>query len=121
MSCPPFSQVWQLSKFISLKVLRQIFFNIPSDILLIQVTFLSDTDDCASEPCVETGICEDKVDGFICLCEPGFNGTLCDNNIDDCYSNPCIYGTCTDEVNGFTCSCLSGYEGDTCAVGTYFT
>ena len=77
---------------------------------------MTDIDDCFTKPCVH-GICEDQVDGFICLCEPGFNGTLCDNNIDDCYGNPCIYGTCTDEVNGFTCSCLSGYEGDTCAVG----
>ena len=60
------------------------------------------------------------MDGFICLCEPGFNGTLCDNNIDDCFGNPCIYGTCTDEVNGFTCLCQGGYEGDTCAISKFY-
>ena len=60
----------------------------------------------------------DQVDGYVCICDAGYDGTLCDNNIDDCSPNPCLNGgSCTDGVNSFTCSCAAGYEGDTCGTG----
>ena len=60
----------------------------------------------------------DQVDGYVCICDSGYDGTLCDNNIDDCSPNPCLNGgSCTDGVNSFTCSCAAGYEGDTCGTG----
>jgi len=34
---------------------------------------------------------------------------MCEENIDDCASQPCKNGaTCIDEVNGFSCACPSG-------------
>lgn len=42
---------------------------------------------------------------YSCICAPGFTGSLCDVNIDECLSNPCNLGTCLDDVNGYTCLC----------------
>ena len=79
--------------------------------------FPADTDDCAGDPCASTGTCQDQVDGFICICDSGYDGTLCNNNIDDCTPDPCVHGSCTDGVDSFTCSCDAGYEGDSCGIG----
>ena len=40
-------------------------------------------------------VVQDKVGGFICNCEEGYEGTLCDRDIDDCLGNMCTeQGTC---------------------------
>ena len=50
-----------------------------------------------------------------CQCVPGYNGTLCDVNINECSPNPCQNGgTCTDDINSYTCSCVPGYNGTSC-------
>ena len=50
-----------------------------------------------------------------CTCALGFTGSVCDNDIDDCSSNPCENGgTCVDGVNRYTCTCAPGFTGDTC-------
>ncbi|XP_037529436.1 protein crumbs-like [Rhipicephalus sanguineus] len=54
--------------------------------------------------------------GYVCLCPPGFNGTRCENNIDDCPGHNCsVYGHCVDLVNAYRCECQAGYEGVDCA------
>ena len=35
-------------------------------------------DECASEPCVNGGSCQDSVDIYECICRPGFAGTNCE-------------------------------------------
>lgn len=53
--------------------------------------------------------------GYVCLCPPGFNGTRCENNIDDCPGHNCsVYGHCVDLVNAYRCECQAGYEGIDC-------
>ena len=49
-------------------------------------------DNCAVEPCENGATCEDKVDGFMCHCLPGFIGDTCEIDYDDCSSNPCLNG-----------------------------
>jgi len=59
-----------------------------------------DIDDCADAPCVN-GVCEDRENGFACVCDPAFEGRLC-----DALMMPfCLVGTVTvvdafDVVNG---------------------
>lgn len=37
---------------------------------------LSDVNECASNPCINGGSCEDGVNQFICHCLPGYGGKL---------------------------------------------
>uniref|UniRef100_A0A3Q4HHJ3 Cubilin (intrinsic factor-cobalamin receptor) n=1 Tax=Neolamprologus brichardi TaxID=32507 RepID=A0A3Q4HHJ3_NEOBR len=53
--------------------------------------------------------------GYICNCNSGWEGVNCDQNINECSSNPCQNGgTCTDGVNGFTCTCTTQWTGAFC-------
>lgn len=38
-----------------------------------------DIDDCKPNPCKNNGICQDKVNGFKCVCPAGYSGVRCDN------------------------------------------
>ena len=38
-----------------------------------------------------------------------FIGSLCEHEINECHSNPCVNGgTCIDGIGGFTCQCPPG-------------
>lgn len=78
---------------------------------------LSDVDECASNPCLNGGRCEDGVNQFICHCPPGYGGKRCDINIDECGSNPCQHGgICRDGLNSYSCQCMPGYTGTNCEI-----
>ncbi|XP_073821482.1 protein eyes shut-like [Musca autumnalis] len=51
-------------------------------------------------------------------CSPGdITGANCEENVDECMSNPCQNGGhCRDRNNGYTCTCQPGYLGDHCEV-----
>ncbi|XP_078667508.1 uncharacterized protein LOC144909321 [Branchiostoma floridae x Branchiostoma belcheri] len=76
----------------------------------------ADFDEClSSAPCQNQATCQDQINGFICQCAPGYAGTHCETEIDECSSDPCQNdATCQDELNGFTCQCLPGYAGTLC-------
>ena len=38
-------------------------------------------DDCAGVNCSGNGVCIDGIDSFTCLCDPGFTGRLCNDNV----------------------------------------
>ena len=58
-----------------------------------------DINECASEPCVN-GDCIDGIARFDCQCEKGYEGELCDIEIDECERyTPCVHGSCTGKNN----------------------
>src|SRR6218665_838408 len=72
-------------------------------------------DDCASQPCLNSGTCVDGVNSYTCACAPGFTSTRCEVNINECSSLPCQNsGTCIDGVNSFFCLCPVSWTGATC-------
>ncbi|XP_042333974.1 protein crumbs homolog 2 [Sceloporus undulatus] len=73
-------------------------------------------DICSSGPCQHGGSCQDLFNAFSCACSPGWEGSLCEANIDDCKSSPCIHGKCMDEVGDFQCDCHKGYIGKRCQI-----
>uniref|UniRef100_A0A673G7A3 Neurogenic locus notch homolog protein 2-like n=1 Tax=Sinocyclocheilus rhinocerous TaxID=307959 RepID=A0A673G7A3_9TELE len=44
----------------------------------------------------------------------GFEGRLCESNIDNCKPDPCHHGTCIDGIASYTCNCEPGYTGYRC-------
>ncbi|XP_042668130.1 protocadherin Fat 4 [Centrocercus urophasianus] len=52
---------------------------------------------------------------FMCRCMPGYEGSLCEIDIDECLPSPCHNdGTCHNLVGGFSCSCPDGFTGMAC-------
>ena len=46
---------------------------------------------------------------------PGYTGTFCSVNIDECASGPCHYSSiCVDGIDSFECVCPVNFEGVTC-------
>ncbi|NXA19018.1 CRUM1 protein, partial [Ibidorhyncha struthersii] len=73
-------------------------------------------DVCASRPCLNAGTCEDLFNSFSCACSAGWGGLLCESNLDDCQSSPCVHGDCVDAVADFQCECFRGFIGKKCDI-----
>ncbi|XP_020662303.3 cubilin [Pogona vitticeps] len=65
-------------------------------------------------PCIN-GMCLATVAGYHCVCNSGWTGVNCSDNIDECASNPCQHGgTCTDGENSYSCECTDTWTGPQC-------
>lgn len=42
------------------------------------VFFITDIDECGSNPCQHGGTCHDRVNGYTCSCKKGFHGANCE-------------------------------------------
>ncbi|XP_041478166.1 sushi, von Willebrand factor type A, EGF and pentraxin domain-containing protein 1-like [Lytechinus variegatus] len=82
----------------------------------LSVQECTDINECVSEPCQNGATCVDLRGNFQCICAPGFTGSNCEIDVDECaLYRPCLHsGTCLDRVNGYSCICLPGYTGVEC-------
>uniref|UniRef100_A0A3B4U8B4 Protein crumbs homolog 1-like n=1 Tax=Seriola dumerili TaxID=41447 RepID=A0A3B4U8B4_SERDU len=69
---------------------------------------------CDSQPCLNQGECLDQFYEFNCSCSSGWEGELCETEINECSSGPCVYGTCKDLLADYQCDCEPGYTGKDC-------
>jgi Notch-like protein len=44
---------------------------------------VTDKDECTSNPCGFGGTCYDAMNGYNCVCEPGFSGVNCETGMSD--------------------------------------
>ncbi|KAK3588474.1 hypothetical protein CHS0354_035649 [Potamilus streckersoni] len=70
-------------------------------------------DNCSSTcTCGRGAIRCDPLSG--CVCESGWTGTSCDQDVNECTQNPNICNntlkTCMNTMGSYTCSCVSGYQ-----------
>ncbi|KAM3842788.1 protein jagged-2-like, partial [Diretmus argenteus] len=71
--------------------------------------------DCVSSPCKNGGTCIDGINSFQCFCPDGWEGNLCDVDVNECSRNPCQNGgRCVDLLNDFYCHCIDNWKGKTC-------
>jgi cathepsin L len=75
------------------------------------------TSPCASSPCRNNAVCAQTSSGFTCTCAAGYTGLLCQSDINECLSKPCLNsGACVQKTTGpgFTCTCAAGFTGLLC-------
>lgn len=57
-----------------------------------------------SDLCKNGGLCVDRGSSYFCQCPPGFQGRLCQDNVNPCESQPCQQGaTCVAQPSGYLC------------------
>ena len=85
---------------------------------------------CDPDPCQNGATCTERLHSngteyFDCECLPGYNGTICDEDINECDPDPCQNGaTCTESNNTnssvalgeYNCNCPLGFEGFQCHI-----
>ena len=70
---------------------------------------------CAADPCANGAVCVPVDGGYECQCPTGYEGTDCDQDIDECATDAddcAAEATCTNTAGGFSCACNAGYSGD---------
>lgn len=66
---------------------------------------------CYDHECQNGAKCLDPLANYTCDCLAGYEGDLCQINIDECVTNSCVNGNCLDGVANYTCQCQTGWTG----------
>lgn len=74
-------------------------------------------DHCQSSPCLNGATCLNSNGGFVCVCQDGYNGTLCEFK-NNCFNNPCENGgrCIVKEADESQCDCIDEWTGPTCSL-----
>ncbi|XP_066299942.1 uncharacterized protein, partial [Branchiostoma lanceolatum] len=70
---------------------------------------------CDRRPCEEWQVCINHKNGFSCLCQEGYHGSRCDEDIDECMTGDHMcdeHATCQNTFGSYTCTCTEGFQGD---------
>uniref|UniRef100_A0A5S6PYS0 EGF-like domain-containing protein n=1 Tax=Trichuris muris TaxID=70415 RepID=A0A5S6PYS0_TRIMR len=72
---------------------------------------------CTNSSCGNGHCMQHSEDVFGCLCDPGYEGIMCEKSINECQSSPCKNGAeCTDLINDYVCKCTKGFKGRNCQI-----
>ncbi|XP_071136605.1 sushi, von Willebrand factor type A, EGF and pentraxin domain-containing protein 1-like [Mytilus edulis] len=73
-------------------------------------------DECAANPC-HGHICQNKINGYTCICSGGYTGQTCQTQPDFCKGHECENGaTCRNGASNYTCVCPSRFNGTFCEI-----
>ena len=64
---------------------------------------------CFDSECRNGAKCLDSRANYTCDCLAGYEGDLCQTDIDECLGNACVNGKCMDGVANYTCRCDPGW------------
>ena len=68
---------------------------------------------CLVQSCVH-GKCLEQDGGFVCSCDLGYIGELCDEEINECIGVVCQNGaSCIDKIGRYECNCSKSFHGMT--------
>ena len=42
-----------------------------------------------------------QINSYMCTCQPGYHGSHCENETNECIPDPCVYGDCVDLVAAY--------------------
>lgn len=74
----------------------------PTPLLIGPARLSTGTD--VSSLCQNGGLCVDSGPSHLCRCPPGFQGSLCQDRVSPCQSQPCQHGaTCVAQPTGYLC------------------
>jgi len=51
--------------------------------------YITEINECESDPCHNNAECKDKIDGYSCECKEGYTGLLCETGIGISYVGIC--------------------------------
>lgn len=68
---------------------------------------------CDVNPCLNNGVCRNKVNDYRCICPDGYSGDHCEKT--PCTNVNCNYGgSCVIDGSTWRCQCPAGYHGTYC-------
>ena len=71
-------------------------------------------DYCSHHSC-QHGKCVNHNNGYECVCEHGYEGQHCNDDINECINNDCNgHGQCINTIGSFKCVCQNGWTGKEC-------
>ncbi|CAF0745239.1 unnamed protein product [Brachionus calyciflorus] len=78
---------------------------------------------CSSNPCLNSGVCVEKLNSYdyYCECVGPYTGANCGTYVDFCANNRCVNDAiCVPQpsIGNYTCSCISGFYGNFCEMET---